>query len=111
MSEDQVVLAEILRCLDIIESNSSFSAENSDNDKYKLMFPDSKIASSHRQKTIDKRQKADKVKYMIQFGIAPYLQKIILNELKELPFSFRFDETTASQVKKQCICYIPLSSL
>ena len=38
---------------------------------------------------------------MIQFGIAPYLQKIILNELKELAFSFRFDETTTSQVKKQ----------
>ena len=49
-SEYQVVLAEILRCLDIIESNSSFSAANSNNGKYKLMFPDSEIASSYRQK-------------------------------------------------------------
>jgi len=103
-SEDQVIRAEILRCLDIIESNSSFSAANSDNDKYKLMFPDSKIASSYGQK-------ADKVKYMIQFGIAPYLQKIILNELKELPFSFRFDETTTSQVKKQYDAYATYHSV
>ena len=42
---------------------------------------------------------------MIQFGIAPYLQKIILKELKELPFSFRFDKTTTSQVKKQYDAY------
>ena len=49
-TEDQVVCTEILRCLDIVESNSSFSAANSDNVKYKLMFPDLKIASSYRQK-------------------------------------------------------------
>ena len=53
---DQVVCAKILRCLDIIESNFSFSAANSDNDEYKLMFPDSEIENSYRQK-------ADTVKY------------------------------------------------
>ena len=105
-SEDQVVFAEILRCLDNIERNSSFSAANSDNDKYKLMFPESKIASSYRQKT----KGYDKVKYMIQFDIAPYLQNIILNELKELLFSFRFDETTTSPVKKQYWCCLLYTS-
>ena len=48
---------------------------------------------------------------MIQDGIAPYLQKIILNELKELPFSFRFDETTTSQVKKQYGVYATYHSV
>ena len=49
-------------------------------------------------------KEADKVKYMMQFGIAPCFQNIILDELKGLLFSFRFDETT-SQVKKQHNAY------
>ena len=57
------------------------------------MFPDSVTANSYQQNV-------DEVKYNIQFGIAPYLKDIILNELKELPFSFCFDEATTSQIKK-----------
>ena len=44
-SEDQVVCAEILRCLDIVESNSSFNAANSDIDKCKITFSHLKKAS------------------------------------------------------------------
>ena len=58
------------------------------------MFPDSATTNSYQQK-------ADKVKYTIQFGIAPFLKDILLNELKDLAFSFRFDKTTTSQIKKQ----------
>ena len=41
------------------------------------------------------------MKYMMQFGIAPVIRVIILDDLKGKPFSFRFDETTTSQIKKQ----------
>ena len=58
------------------------------------MFPDSATTNSYQQK-------ADKVKYAIQFGIAPFLKDILLNELKDLAFSFHFDKTTTSQIKKQ----------
>ena len=38
---------------------------------------------------------------MIQFGIAPSFREVILAELRDLPFTFRFDETTTSQIEKQ----------
>ena len=63
------------------------------------MVPDSEIAKSYSQgKT--------KVKYSIQFGIAPYLKEKVMNELNGVPYTFKFDETTTSQVKKQYDAYI-----
>ena len=58
------------------------------------MFPDSEIAKSYAQK-------ADKIKYMMLFRIAPVIRDIILDDLKGKPFSLLFDETTTSQIKKQ----------
>ena len=51
------------------------------------MFPDSEIAKSYSQGET-------KVKYVIQFGIAPYVKQLILDDIKGKPFSFLFDETT-----------------
>ena len=62
------------------------------------MFPNSQIAKSYKQKT-------NKVKYTVQFGIEPWFRNIVLKELKTLPFSFRFDETTTAQIKKQYDAY------
>ena len=94
--EDQVAKAEIIRCIDIIDSSCAFRTADADNDKYKKMFPDSTTANSYLQK-------ANKVKYTIQFRTAPCLKDIILNERKELPFSFRLDETTTSQIKSSML--------
>ena len=102
-TEDQEAKAKKKLCIDIIDSNCAFRAADADNDKYRKMFPNSATANSYQQK-------ADKVKYTIQFGIALYLKDIILNELKELPFSFRFDETTTSQIKKQYDGYVTYHS-
>lgn len=87
-TEDWLVKAEIIWCIDIIDSNCVFWAADADNNNYRKMFPDSTTCNSYQQKT-------DKVKYTVQFGITPYLKDIILNE----PFSF--GETTTSQIKKQ----------
>ena len=51
------------------------------------MFPDSEIAKCYSQGET-------KVKYVIQFGIAPYIKQLILDDIKGKPFSFLFDETT-----------------
>ena len=93
-AEEEVLRAEILRCLDIADKNLPFSAADGDNEKYRTMFPDSNIAKAFSQG-------ADKVRYMLQFGIAPIIRERILTDLKGKLFSFRFDETTTSQIKKQ----------
>ena len=80
-----------------------FRAADADNEKYRKMFPDLVIANSYKQKS-------DNVKYILQFGVAPFMRSAILNELKGLPFSFHFDETTTSQVKKQYDTYATYNS-
>lgn len=74
-------------------SSCLFSVTNRGSNKCKYMPPDSQIAKSYKQK-------AEMVKYTLQFGISPWLRIIILKELKILPFLFRFDQTTPSQIKK-----------
>ena len=63
------------------------------------MFPDSEFAKSYSQGET-------KVKYVIQFGIVPYIKQLILGDIKGKPFSFLFDETTTQQVKKQFDAYL-----
>ena len=70
--------AEIIQRIDIIDSNFVFRLLMQT--MTREVFPDSTTANSYQQKM-------DKVKYTIQFGIAPYL-KDIFYELKELPFLF-----------------------
>ena len=56
------------------------------------MFPDSKIARKYKQSET-------KVKYSVRFGIAK-------QDFSKTPFTFKFDETTTSQIKKQYDGYI-----
>ena len=58
------------------------------------MFPDSKIAEQYGQNET-------KMKYVIQFGLSSYFQDVLKSDLKGKTFSFKFDETTTSQTKKQ----------
>ena len=46
-----------------------------------------------------------KVQYIIKFGIAHCLKKLIY-DVRNTPFSFLFDGTTSSQVKKQYDAYL-----
>ena len=56
------------------------------------MFPDSLIAKSYQQA---------KLKYSIQFGIAPSIKKKLIYDICNTVFSFKFDETTNSMARKQ----------
>ena len=96
---DQVLSAEIIEDLNKIDKNQSFKSADEDNEKFSRMFPDSEIAKNYQQgKT--------KVKYMVQFGIAPYVKEQLMADMSQEQYCFHFDETTTSQVKKQYDGYI-----
>jgi hypothetical protein len=96
---DKVLKAEILAALKYVKFHHSFKSSNQDGDLYAEMFPDSEIAKLYSMgKT--------KLKYLIQFGIAPYVKEIIMYEMKGSAFSFSFDETTTVQKKKQLDGYV-----
>ena len=97
--EEEVLRAETLQALGCVQSNYSFSSAKNDSEKFKAMFPDSKIAEAYKQGET-------KTKYVIQFGIDPYFRKRMLNDFMNEPFTFKFDESTTSQVKKQCDGYV-----
>ena len=63
------------------------------------MFSDSQIAK-------DYHMEERKARYLIQFGVYPYLKRLQKKDIEGMPFSFRFDETTTSQVKKQYDGYV-----
>ena len=47
-----------------------------------------------------------KMKSNIQFGIAPYVTEILIEHVKGQSFSFKFDDTTTSQVEKYYDTYV-----
>ena len=89
-----MINTDIITCLDVIHSHSSFIATNGNNEKYNLIFHD----SSYCWRILAEI-------YMVQFGIVSYIKWIIYSEVKEMPFTFYFDEITTSQLKKQYNAY------
>lgn len=99
IDEDSPLRAEILQALKVVQTNRSFASANEDAELFRVQFHDSEIAKNYAMGET-------KLKYIIGFGIYPYLKDCMLEELKGMPFSFRFDETTTSQIKKQYDGYI-----
>ena len=98
-NHEKVCKAEIIELLDLVDKNQSFSSCNGDGEKYRKMFPDSNIA-----KQFD--QQETKAKYTKQFGIAQYVKEELILDVSNKPFSFKFDETTTSQIEKQYDAYV-----
>ena len=71
----------------MVDGNFSFASANSDGDRFHIMFPDSEIAKSYKGGQT-------KVKYCLQHGIAPHVKDLIVKDLADSPFTFKFDETT-----------------
>ena len=101
--KDKVTKAEILQALNVVNCNISFASASGDTKRFQEMFPDSEIAKKYCQGET-------KTKYTIQFGIAPHVKSKLLEDFAGSPFSFKFDETTTSQVKKQYDGYITYMS-
>ena len=101
--QDLIVRAEIIEALNSVEFNRSFQSANNDSERYKRMFPESTVAEGYSQGET-------KMKYNIQFGIAPYIKKKLRADCGAKPFVFLFDETTTTQVKKQYDGYVRYES-
>ena len=63
------------------------------------MFPDSSIAQSFTSS-------ASKMAYIIKYGLAEYFKEQVQLDIEGVPSTFKFDETTTSQVKKQYVAYV-----
>ena len=91
---EQIVKAEVLQAFKTVESNFSFAAATGDGDRFRQMFPDSKIAQGYKQNET-------KMAYVIKYGLSPYFRESLKSDFHAKAFCFKFDETTTSQVKKQ----------
>ena len=100
-SKESIIKAAILQALNTVGSNFSFASANGNGKLFRKMFPDSDIAKGYKQSET-------KIEYSFQFGLAPYFMQSLQDDFLGRAFSFKFDETTSSQVKKQyggCIQY------
>ena len=94
LSKESIVKAEILQALETVDFNFPFASANGNRKLFKEIFPNSDIAKG------DKQSEA-KIQYSIQFGLAPYFMQSLQDDFLGRAFSFKFDDTTTSQVKKQ----------
>lgn len=74
-----MINTDIITCLDVIHSHSSFIATNGNNEKYNLIFHD----SSYCWRILAEI-------YMVQFGIVSYIKKDYLQWSKRNAFYFLF---------------------
>ena len=65
--KDQILNAEILQAVNMVDKNHLFSSVNVDSDRFKKIFPDSQIAAKFSQE-------GAKSKYVVQFCIAPFVK-------------------------------------
>ena len=93
-TKDQILNAEILQAPNMVDKNHSFFSANGDSDRFKKMLPDLQIAAKYSQEET-------KFKYVVQFGLAPFVKDELITEVQKTPYSCKFDKTTNSQVKKQ----------
>ena len=63
------------------------------------MLPESEITKNYRQSET-------KIKYSIQYGIVSYLTQKLIYNVKDKPFTFKFNETTNRNVSKQYDAYL-----
>ena len=96
---DNVLQAEVLQAFNTVDKNHSFQSADGDNVRLARMFPDSDIAKNYKQCQT-------KMKYMIQYGIAPHIKEVLMADMEHEQYCFHFDETTTCQVKKQYDGYI-----
>ena len=91
--EENVIKAETLNTLHYVEANYSYSSVTKQSLLYKEMFPDSSIVQSFTSS-------ASKNTYIVKYGFAKYFKEQVQLDLERAPYTFKFDETTNSQVKK-----------
>ena len=95
--ENQVVQADVFQAFHVVAANHSFSSTNEDFERFKHMFPDSKIAARYSQH-------ADKTWYVIAYGISPYVKNLLINDVKNT--FFVINSTKPQHLKNQYDGYV-----
>ena len=98
----QALKAEIIETLHKTEYNHSFSSAEKDGERYCLMFPGHSATEKYSCTFTTKSA------YLLQYGISEILKSEQIQDIKDVPYTFKFDETTTSQVLKQYdgyLCY------
>ena len=87
------------------DKNDSFSSENGDSDWFKKMPQDLQLQIAAKYS-----QEETKSKYVVQFGLTPFVKDELITDAQKTQYSFKFDETMTSQVRKQYDGYTCLFS-
>ena len=83
----------------MVDKNYSFSSANGDSDRFKEMFLDLQIVAKYLQE-------GTKAKYVVQFGLAPFVKDVLITDVQKTSCSFNINKTTDSQVRKEYEGYI-----
>ena len=75
--KDRILNAEIWQALNMVDKNYSFSSANGDSDRFKKMFPDLQIVAKYSQEET-------KSKYVVQFGLAPFVKDELITDVQKL---------------------------
>ena len=73
-NEGHVLTAEIIQALKLVDGNFFIASANGDDYRFRTMFPESEIAKSYKR-----------------YGIAPHLKDLIVKDLANSPFTFKFE--------------------
>lgn len=101
--EEQTLRAEIIWALKCAKSSFSFGSNSDMVDILRAMSPESNVFKNYAMSET-------KVRYVLEFGLAPYMRECLIEDLKRTPFTFMFDETTTSQDQKQYDGYVQYES-
>lgn len=94
LNKDAVARAEILWALNGVMSHASLRSSSNAAELFKLMFPDSDIASRF---AVHK----DKLAYIVTYGLGPYFQQKLVDVVKGCPFyAISFDESLNKVAQK-----------
>ena len=99
--EMQALKAGIIETLHNAEYNHSFPSAEKDGERYQLMFPGHPAAEKYSYSST-------KSAYLLRYGISKVLKAEQIQDIKDVPYTFKFDEITISQVLKQYggyLCY------
>ena len=96
--EEKVVKADTLNALHYVQYNLSYSSATQQSALLKITFSDSSIAQAFTSASA-------KMAYIIKYGLGKYFKDTLKEDLHHVPFTFNFDESTTTHVKKQYDAY------
>ena len=80
-----IAKVEIIPAVYVVKSNQSFWSTDKESERFREYFPDSKIAAGYSMH-------ADETRYIIVYGIAPFVKDFIIQDAKDKCFTYKFDE-------------------